>query len=99
MLRAQISNITIKEKDIEHSILSQTMAPIYSSDLKTQVDEGQKKWTSGPDITNKVDVNEYIKFKLVEYEYFDAKDYDLWETFREDFAELKEEALKTAINL
>lgn len=75
------------------------MATIYSSDLKTQVDEGQKKWTSGPDITNKVDVNEYIKFKLVEYEYFDAKDYDLWETFREDFAEFKEETFKNCNQL
>ncbi|RKF53396.1 hypothetical protein GcC1_221031 [Golovinomyces cichoracearum] len=70
------------------------MTSMYSSDLKTQVDEGQKKWTTGPDITNKVDTNDYIKFKLVEYEYFDAKDFDLWELAREDFRGFDEETFK-----
>ncbi|RKF81069.1 hypothetical protein GcM1_186004, partial [Golovinomyces cichoracearum] len=70
------------------------MTSMYSSDLETQVDEGQKKWTTGPDITNKVDTNDYIKFKLVVYEYFDAKGFDLWELVRKDFGGFDEETFE-----
>jgi hypothetical protein len=62
--------------------------------LQTQVNEGQKKWETGIDLTSTTTVTEYLKFKLLEYEYYNFKDDDLWEQFKEDFKAVTEEILK-----
>jgi hypothetical protein len=49
------------------------------ADLKKQVDEGQEKWRQGVDLISITDVNNYIKFKVLEYEYFKFINDDLWE--------------------
>ena len=40
------------------------------ADLSKQVDEGQKKWRQGVDVTSISDVNDYIKFKILEYGHY-----------------------------
>ena len=49
------------------------------ADITKQVDEGQEKWRQGVDLTSITDVNNYIKFKILEYEYFKLINNDLWE--------------------
>ena len=48
-------------------------------DISKQVNEGQEKWRQGVDLMSIADVNNYIKFKTLEYEYFKLINYDLWE--------------------
>jgi len=57
------------------------------ADLRKQVDKGQKKWRQEADLTFIPDVNNYIKFKVLEYEYFKLINVDLWEQYQEDFAD------------
>ena len=40
------------------------------------------------------DVNNYIKFKVLEYEYFKLINDDLWEQYKEDFADFIEATFK-----
>lgn len=40
------------------------------ADISKQIDEGQEKWRQGVDLTSITDANNYIKFKILEYEYF-----------------------------
>jgi hypothetical protein len=49
------------------------------ADISKQVDEGQKKWQQGVNITSIDDVNDYIKFKILEYKYFKFMNNNLWE--------------------
>ena len=64
------------------------------ADISKQVDEGQEKWRQGVDLTSISDVNNYIKFKVLEYEYFKLMNVDLWEQYQEDFADFMEAILK-----
>jgi hypothetical protein len=64
------------------------------ADLDKQIDEGQEKWRKGPDLTSITDTGNYIKFKTLEYEYFKLMNDDLWEQYREDFADFKEANFK-----
>ena len=64
------------------------------STIKQQVSNRQTKWNQGVNSTDITSVNKYIKFKLMEYEYYDAKDDDLWEQFKEDFTSFNKEVLK-----
>ena len=45
-----------------------------------------------------VNVNNYIKFKTLEYEYFKFININLWEQYQEDFADFTEAIFK-ACNL
>ena len=65
------------------------------ADISKQVSEGQKKWRQGVDVTSTSDVNDYIKFKILEYGYFKLKNDDLWEQYQEDFADFTEAIFKT----
>ena len=40
------------------------------ADISKQIDKGQKKWSQGVDLTSIPNVNNYIKFKTLKYEYF-----------------------------
>ena len=40
------------------------------------------------------DVNNYIKFKVLKYEYFKLLNDDLWEQYKEDFADFTEAIFK-----
>ena len=40
------------------------------------------------------DVNDYIKFKILKYRYFKLLNNDLWEQYKEDFADFIEAILK-----
>ena len=51
------------------------------ADIRKQVDEGQDKWRQGVDLTSIPDVNNYIKFKILEYRYFKLMNVDLWEQY------------------
>ena len=48
------------------------------SDIKAQVDAGQKKWGKGIDLqsnkTTTEDINEFVKFKILEYKAYNFKD-------------------------
>ena len=47
-------------------------------DIRAQVDAGQKKWGKGIDLqsnkTTTEDINEFVKFKILEYKAYDFKD-------------------------
>ena len=64
------------------------------ADRTKQIDEGQDKWRQGVDLTSIADVNNYIKFKTLEYEYFRFMNNDLWEQYQEDFADFTEAIFK-----
>jgi len=64
------------------------------ADISKQVSEGQKKWSQGVDLTSIADVNNYIKFKTLEYEYYELMNDDLWEQYQEDFAGFTEAIFK-----
>ena len=64
------------------------------ADISKQVSEGQKKWSQGVDPTSIPDVNNYIKFKVLKYEYFELINNDLWEQYQEDFADFTEATFK-----
>src|SRR6266516_285391 len=59
------------------------------ADIKAQVEAGQKKWGKGIDAqSNDIDtedINDFVKFKTLEYEVYDFKDDELWEAYKEDF--------------
>ena len=46
-------------------------------DLRKQVDKSQEKWRQGVDLMSITDVNNYIKFKVLEYKYFKLINDDL----------------------
>jgi hypothetical protein len=65
------------------------------ADTSKQISEGQKKWRQGVNLTSAENANEYIKFKTLEYEYFKFINDDLWEQYKEDFADFTEPIFKT----
>ena len=58
-------------------------------DIRVQVNIGQKKQGKGINLqSNKTtieDINEFIKFKILEYEAYNFKDDKLQEVYKEDF--------------
>ena len=64
------------------------------ADISKQVSEGQEKWSQGVDITSIPNVNDYIKFKILEYRYYKLMNDDLWEQYKEDFADFTEATFK-----
>ena len=65
------------------------------STIKEQVTIGNTKWKQGVDPTDTASADEYIKFKLIEYKYFERiKDDDLWEQFKDDFTGFTKETLE-----
>jgi SNF2 family DNA or RNA helicase len=65
------------------------------ADIRRQIDDGQKKWRQGPDLTSANDINDYVKFKTLEYAYYKFTNDDLWEQYKEDFAGFTEAIFKT----
>src|SRR6266702_6743106 len=65
------------------------------ADISKQIDKGQEKWSQGVDIMSITDVNNYIKFKVLEYKYFKLMNDDLWEQYQEDFTDFTETIFKT----
>jgi hypothetical protein len=68
------------------------------ADISKQINEGQKKWRQGVDLTSADDVNDYIEFKTLEYKYYKFTNDDLWEQYKEDFTDFTEAVFK-ACNL
>ena len=69
---------------------------LYSmADLRKQVNKGQEKWRQEVDLTSITDVNNYIKFKVLEYKYFKLINDNLWEQYQEDFADFIKAIFKT----
>ena len=64
------------------------------ADISKQIDEGQEKQSQGVDLTSITEVNNYIKFKVLEYEYYKLINDDLWEQYKEDFANFTEATFK-----
>ena len=65
------------------------------ADISKQIDEGQEKWSQGVDLMSTTDVNDYIQFKLLEYGHYKLLNDDLWEQYKEDFADFTEAIFKT----
>ena len=64
-------------------------------DISKQVSEGQKKWSQGADLISINDINDYVKFKILEYRYYNFINNDMWEQYKEDFADFMEATFKT----
>ena len=64
------------------------------ADISKQVSEGQKKWSQGVDLTSISDVNDYIKFKVIKYGYYNFINDDMWEQYQEDFVDFTEATFK-----
>jgi hypothetical protein len=64
------------------------------ADISKQIDEGQKKWRQGVDVTSTNDVNNYIKFKVFKYGHYKLLNNDLWEQYKEDFVDFIEATFK-----
>ena len=64
------------------------------ADISKQVSEGQKKWSQGVDLTSIDNVNDYIKFKILEYRHYNFINNDIWEQYKEDFADFTEAVFK-----
>jgi hypothetical protein len=64
------------------------------ADTSKQIDEGQEKLSQGVDLTSTNDVNDYIKFKVFKYEHYKLTNDDLWEQYKEDFADFTEAIFK-----
>ena len=47
------------------------------ADISKQINKGQKKWSQGVNLTSTNDINNYIKFKVLEYEYYKLINDDL----------------------
>ena len=50
-------------------------------DINQQVRKGQKKWSKGininPDDINIKDINDFIKFKILKYKFYNFKDNEI----------------------
>ena len=64
------------------------------ADISKQIDEGQEKWSQGVDLMSIPHVNNYIKFKVLEYEYYKLMNNDLWEQYKENFVNFIEATFK-----
>ena len=64
------------------------------ADISKQISEGQKKWSQGVDLTSTDGVNDYINFKILEYGHYKLLNDDLWEQYKEDFADFTEAIFK-----
>jgi hypothetical protein len=65
------------------------------ADIHRQINNGQKKWRQGPNLTSVNNINDYIKFKTLKYVYYKFINNDLWEQYKEDFAGFIEAIFKT----
>ena len=68
------------------------------ADISKQISEGQKKWSQGVDFTSINDINNYIKFKILEYRHYNFTNDNIWEQYKEDFTNFIEAIFK-ACNL
>ena len=62
---------------------------INISDIRAQVNTGQKKQGKGINLqsnkTTTEDINKFIKFKILEYKAYNFKNNELQEVYKEDF--------------
>ena len=65
------------------------------ADTSKQVSEGQKKWSQGVDLTSPNNANNYIKFKILKYRHYNFTNSDIWEQYKDDFADFTEAIFKT----
>ena len=67
------------------------------SDLE-EIKAGRGRWLKGIDLSDKdittKEADDYINFKILEYQYYDFKDEELWELFKEDFSVFSTAAFK-----
>jgi hypothetical protein len=53
---------------------------LYSmADISKQIDKGQEKQNKGVDLKSITNVNNYIKFKVIKYRYYNFTNDDMWE--------------------
>ena len=96
------SILTRYETSLTRYTLSSTLHIIYGrptlynmADIRQQIKEGQENWRQGVDVTSTEGVDDYIEFKILEYGHAKLMNDDLWEQYREDFADFTEAILKT----
>ena len=68
--------------------------PHRMADTSKQIDEGQEKWSQGVDLISTSDVNDYIKYKTLEYGHYKLLNDDLQEQYKEDFTDFIEAIFK-----
>ena len=68
------------------------------ADIRAQVEEGQKKWARGINIQSDDidirDINDFVRFKTLEYEDANLKDDELWGLYQDDFKDFTVEIFK-----
>ena len=68
------------------------------ADIRAQVEEGQKKWARGINIQSDdidiTDINDFVRFKTLEYEDANLKDDELWGLYQDDFKDFTVEIFK-----
>jgi hypothetical protein len=64
------------------------------ADISKQINESQEKWSQGVNLTSITNINNYIKFKILKYKHFKLLNNDLWEQYKEDFADFIEAIFK-----
>ena len=71
---------------------------ITMADIRAQVEEGQKKWARGINIQSDdidiTDINDFVRFKTLEYEDANLKDDELWGLYQDDFKDFTVEIFK-----
>ena len=81
---------------LHHSTLTTT--ELTMADIRTQVEAGQERWGRGIDVqsdkTTTTDIDDFIKFKALEYEDADLKDDDMWEVYKDDFKDFTVEIFR-----
>ena len=65
------------------------------ADINKQINNGQKKWRQGVNLISIDNINDYIKFKILEYKHFKFINDDLQEQYKEDFADFIKAIFKT----
>ena len=66
------------------------------ADITKQISEGQKKWSQGVDLTSTNDVDNYIKFKVIEYGHYNFTNDDIWSNTRKTLQTLRKLLLRLA---
>ena len=64
------------------------------ADISKQINKGQEKQSQGVNLTSITEVNNYIKFKVLKYEYYKLINDDLQEQYKEDFVNFTEATFK-----
>ena len=64
------------------------------ADISKQINKSQRKWSQEVNLMSTDSVNNYINFKILEYGHHKLLNDDLWEQYKENFADFIEAVFK-----